>query len=39
MAGLAVTSLWIGVLALIYGVLQIVAAFRLRSLGKSIGAM
>ena len=32
-------QLWIGVLALIYGVLQIIAAFRLRSLGKTIGAM
>ena len=38
-AGLAVTPLWIGVLALIYGVLQIIAAFRLRSLGKTIGAV
>ncbi|MGH8054872.1 MAG: HdeD family acid-resistance protein [Stenotrophomonas sp.] len=36
LAGLAVTSLWIGVLALIYGVLQIVVAFRLRSLGKAL---
>lgn len=29
-AGVAVTTLWIGVLALFYGVFQIVAAFRLR---------
>lgn len=30
LAGLAVTTFWIGVLALVYGVFQIFAAFRLR---------
>jgi len=39
LSGLIVTSLWIGALALVYGVLQVIAAFRLRSLGKSAGAM
>ncbi|WP_313317361.1 HdeD family acid-resistance protein [Stenotrophomonas sp.] len=32
LSGLIVTSLWIGALALVYGVLQVVAAFRLRAL-------
>jgi uncharacterized membrane protein HdeD (DUF308 family) len=32
LVGLAVTTLWIGVLALVYGVFQIIAAFRLRRL-------
>lgn len=32
LVGLAVTTFWIGLLALIYGVSQIVAAFRLRKL-------
>ncbi|WP_449465520.1 HdeD family acid-resistance protein [Stenotrophomonas humi] len=36
LSGLVVTSLWIGVLALVYGVLQIIVAFRLRSLGKVV---
>lgn len=36
LSGLVVTSLWIGVLALFYGVLQIIAAFKLRSLGKTL---
>lgn len=35
LSGLLVTTLWIGASALIYGVLQIVAAFRLRKLGKA----
>lgn len=30
LAGIAVTAMWIGALALVYGVFQIVAAFRLR---------
>ncbi|KAF1712390.1 hypothetical protein CSC70_02385 [Pseudoxanthomonas kalamensis DSM 18571] len=30
LAGVAVTTLWIGALALVYGVFQIVAAFKLR---------
>ena len=32
LAGLAVTTLWIGIGSLIYGVLQVVVAFRLRRL-------
>lgn len=32
LAGLAVTTFWIGLLALIYGAFQIIAAFRLRKL-------
>jgi len=32
LSGLMVTSLWIGALALVYGVLQVIAAFRLRAL-------
>lgn len=36
LSGLVVTSLWIGVLALVYGVLQIIAAFKLRSLGRTL---
>ncbi|MNN05081.1 acid-resistance membrane protein [compost metagenome] len=36
LSGLVVASLWIGALALIYGVLQIIVAFRLRSLGKAV---
>jgi uncharacterized membrane protein HdeD (DUF308 family) len=32
LAGLAVTTFWIGLLALVYGVFQIIAAFRLRKL-------
>lgn len=35
LSGLVVTTLWIGASALIYGVLQVVAAFRLRRLGKA----
>ncbi|KAF1015248.1 MAG: hypothetical protein GAK31_02739 [Stenotrophomonas maltophilia] len=31
-AGMAVTTLWIGILTLMYGVLQVVAALRLRAL-------
>lgn len=34
-SGLVVTSLWIGALALVYGVLQVIAAFRLRTLAKT----
>lgn len=34
LSGLVVTSLWIGALALVYGVLQVIAAFRLRALGR-----
>lgn len=34
LGGLMVTSLWIGAMALVYGVLQVVVAFRLRSLGR-----
>jgi len=34
LSGLMVTSLWIGAMALVYGVLQVVAAFRLRRLGR-----
>lgn len=33
-SGLVVTSLWIGATALVYGVLQVVVAFRLRRLGQ-----
>ncbi|MCD9088673.1 DUF308 domain-containing protein [Stenotrophomonas sp. SY1] len=36
LSGLVVTSLWIGALALVYGVLQIIAAFKLRKLGKAL---
>ena len=36
LSGLVVTSLWIGALALVYGVLQIIAAFKLRSLGRAV---
>jgi len=32
LAGVAVTTLWIGIGSLIYGVLQVVVAFRLRRL-------
>lgn len=35
LGGLMVTSLWIGAMALVYGVLQVVVAFRLRSLGRT----
>ncbi|MCD7100190.1 DUF308 domain-containing protein [Stenotrophomonas sp. MMGLT7] len=35
-AGLLTAAIWIGVVALIYGVLQIVASFRLRSLLKGV---
>ncbi|WP_250065312.1 HdeD family acid-resistance protein [Stenotrophomonas mori] len=35
LAGLVVTSLWIGAMALVYGVLQVVVAFRLRALGRA----
>jgi len=35
LGGLMVTSLWIGAMALVYGVLQVVAAFRLRRLGRT----
>ena len=34
LSGLTVASLWIGAMALIYGVLQVLVAFRLRALGK-----
>lgn len=34
LSGLVVTSLWIGATVLVYGVLQVVVAFRLRRLGK-----
>ena len=36
LSGLVVTSLWIGALALVYGVLQVIVAFRLRTLGKAM---
>lgn len=32
--GLAVTTLWVGIGALFYGVLQIIAGFKLRGIGK-----
>jgi uncharacterized membrane protein HdeD (DUF308 family) len=35
LAGLAVTALWIGVIAVFYGVLQIAAGLRLRRLGAA----
>ena len=35
LGGLMVTSLWIGAMALVYGVLQVVVAFRLRRLGRT----
>lgn len=35
LAGIVVTSMWFGVLVLIYGVLQLVAAFRLRGLQRT----
>ena len=35
LSGLMVTSLWIGAMALVYGVLQVVVAFRLRRLGRT----
>ncbi|KAF0808696.1 putative transmembrane protein [Alcanivorax sp. S71-1-4] len=35
-AGLVVTTLWIGAIALIYGALQIVAAFRVRRLENTL---
>jgi uncharacterized membrane protein HdeD (DUF308 family) len=35
LGGLMVTSLWIGAMALVYGVLQVVVAFRLRGLGRT----
>jgi uncharacterized membrane protein HdeD (DUF308 family) len=34
-AGLVTVALWIGVVALVYGVLQIIAGFRLRKLAKA----
>lgn len=34
LSGLVVTSLWIGATAFVYGLLQVVVAFRLRRLGK-----
>lgn len=35
-AGLVVTTLWIGAIAVVYGALQIVAAFRVRRLEKDL---
>jgi len=36
LAGLVVTTLWIGAIAVVYGALQIVAAFRVRHLEKAL---
>ncbi|MBS7457269.1 HdeD family acid-resistance protein [Coralloluteibacterium stylophorae] len=35
LSGLVVTSLWLGATVLVYGLLQVIVAFRLRRLGKA----
>ena len=38
LVGIVVTSFWIGVLAVVYGVMQIIAGLGLRKLGNAAGA-
>lgn len=36
LAGVVTTTLWIGAFALVYGVLQVIAAFRMRKLARAL---